>query len=136
MWTLSSYDLVEVFPVVRVPTLVLHRVDDVLVEVDHSRRIAQQVPDAQLVELHGVDHLPFAGDAEAVITEIEHFLVGSRGDRPRHRRLLTVLVTDIVDSTGHLSALGDTAWRELLAATTGTPAPTSTASAANDSTMG
>ncbi len=115
LWTLSSYDLVEVFPVVRVPTLVLHRVDDALVGVDHSRRIARQVPDAKLVELPGVDHLTFAGDTDAIITEMEHFLVGSRGDRQRQRRLVTVLVAVIVDPAKQLTVLGDTAWRELLA---------------------
>jgi pimeloyl-ACP methyl ester carboxylesterase len=112
----SAYDLVDVFPAVRVPTLVLHRGDDGLVPVSHGRRIASQIPDARFVELEGADHLPFVGDAEAVLAEVQDFLVGSRTPIPRQRRLLTLVFTDIADSTPKAADLGDGAWRELLAA--------------------
>jgi pimeloyl-ACP methyl ester carboxylesterase len=112
----GAYDLVDVFPAVRVPALVLHRRDDVLVPVSHGRHIAEQIPDARYVELSGVDHFPFVGDTEEVLVEVEDFLVGSRTSTPRHRRLLTLVFTDIADSTVKLADLGDDAWRELLAA--------------------
>jgi pimeloyl-ACP methyl ester carboxylesterase len=113
---LDAYDLVDVFPAVRVPTLVLHRRDDGLVPVRHGRQIASQIPDARFVELEGVDHLPFVGDAEAVLAEVQDFLVGSRTPIPRQRRLLTLVFTDIASSTPKAVDLGDDAWRELLAA--------------------
>jgi pimeloyl-ACP methyl ester carboxylesterase len=116
LWSFPAYDLVDVFPAVRAPTLVLHRREDVLVPVSHGRWIAEQIPDARFVELSGVDHLPFVGDADAVLAEVENFLIGSRGPAPRHRKLLTVAFTDIADSTAKLNDLGDYAWRELLAA--------------------
>jgi pimeloyl-ACP methyl ester carboxylesterase len=111
-----AYDLVDVFPAVRVPTLVLHRRDDGLVPVRHGRHIASQVPDARFVELEGADHLPFVGDAEAVLAEVQDFLVGSRTPIPRHRRLLTLVLTAIADATPKAVDLGDDAWREVLAA--------------------
>ena len=111
-----AYDLVDVFPTVRVPTLVLHRRDDGLVPVRHGRQVASQIPDARFVELEGVDHLPFVGDAEAVLAEVQDFLVGSRTPVPRRRRLLTLVFTDIADSTPRAVDLGEDAWRELLAA--------------------
>ena len=111
-----AYDLVDVFPAVRVPTLVLHRRDDGLVPVSHGRHIASQIPDARFVELEGIDHLPFVGDAEAVLAEVQDFLVGSRTPTPRQRRLLTLVFTDIADSMPKAVDLGDDAWRELLAA--------------------
>ena len=111
-----AYDLVDVFPAVRVPTLVLHRRDDGLVPVRHGRQVASQIPDARFVELEGVDHLPFVGDAEAVLAEVQDFLVGSRTPVPRRRRLLTLVFTDIADSTPRAVDLGDDARRELLAA--------------------
>ena len=114
--SIAAYDLVDVFPAVRVPALVLHRTDDALIPVSHARWIAQQIPEARLVELPGVDHLPFAGDAEAVAGEIEAFLVGPGASEPRGRRLLTVVATDIADATSMMTRLGDRAWRELLAA--------------------
>jgi pimeloyl-ACP methyl ester carboxylesterase len=114
--SIAAYDLVDVFPAVRVPALVLHRTDDALIPVSHARWIAQQIPEARLVELPGVDHLPFAGDAEGVAAEIEAFLVGPGASEPRGRRLLTVVATDIADATSIMTRLGDRAWRELLAA--------------------
>ncbi len=111
-----AYDLADVFPTVRVPTLVLHRRDDGLVPVRHGRHVASQIPDARFVELEGVDHLPFVGDADAVLAEVQDFLVGSRTPIPRRRRLLTLVFTDTAASTPRAVDLGDDAWRELLAA--------------------
>jgi pimeloyl-ACP methyl ester carboxylesterase len=111
-----AYDLADVFPTVRVPTLVLHRRDDGLVPVSHGRQIASQIPDAQFVELEGVDHLPFVGDAEAVLAEVQDFLVGSRTPILRARRLLTLVLTDIADAMPKAVDLGDDAWREVQAA--------------------
>jgi pimeloyl-ACP methyl ester carboxylesterase len=112
----DAYDLVDVFPTVRVPTLVLHRGDDGLVPVSDGRQIASQIPDARFVELEGVDHLPFVGDAQAVLAEVQAFLVGSRVSIPRQRRLLTLVFTNTADSTPRAVDLGDDARRELLAA--------------------
>jgi pimeloyl-ACP methyl ester carboxylesterase len=111
-----GYDLIDVFPAVRVPTLVLNRRDDPLAPVAYARRIASMVPDAHLVELDGVDHLPFVGDSEAVAAEIEEFLVGSGAHGARKRRLITLVFTDIVQSTPRVAERGDDVWRELLAA--------------------
>jgi pimeloyl-ACP methyl ester carboxylesterase len=105
-----AYDLVDVFPAVRVPTLVLHRRDDALVPVRHGRHIASQIPDARFVELEGADHLPFVGDAEAVLAEVQDFLVGSHTPIPRQRRLLTLVFTDIADATPKAVDLGDDVW--------------------------
>ncbi len=116
LMTNFAYALPDVFPAVRVPALVLNRRDDPLAPVAYARRIASLIPDGHLVELDGVDHLPFVGDAEAVATEIEQFLVGSRAHTARQRRLLTLVFTDIVQSTTRVVERGDDVWRELLAA--------------------
>lgn len=115
MKSLEAYDLVDVFPAVRVPALVVHRCDDPLIPVSHGRWIAEHMPDARYVELPGVDHLAFVGDTEEILGEVERFLVGSDQPAPRHRRLLTLMFTDLVESTRRVEGLGDDAWRELLA---------------------
>lgn len=107
---------------IQVPTLALHRTDDPLIDVRHSRYAAEHVPGAKLVELPGDDHLPSVGDSEAIVGEIEEFLTGGRSGRVQ-RAMLTVLFTDIVDSTGHASRLGDAAWRDLLSTQERTVAP-------------
>jgi pimeloyl-ACP methyl ester carboxylesterase len=41
---------------VRVPTLVVHGVDDVLVPVENGRLVAEAVPGARLIEIDGMGH--------------------------------------------------------------------------------
>jgi class 3 adenylate cyclase len=101
---------------IRVPTLVLHRTDDNLIDVRHSRYVAEHLPGARLVELPGVDNLPMVGDIEALLGEIEVFLTGGRRGGGLQRELLTVLFTDIVDATTRAAELGDGRWRDLLSA--------------------
>jgi pimeloyl-ACP methyl ester carboxylesterase len=108
------YDLVDVLPAVRVPTLVLHRRDDPLVPVSYARAIASMIPDARLVELEGVDHLPFAGDAEAVAAEIEEHLVGANRGGRRSRQLLTLVVMDVA-APARDRVSGESPWSEVMA---------------------
>lgn len=109
------YDLVDVYPTVHVPTLVVHRRDDLLIPISHGRRIAEQIPGARFVELPGRDHLPYSGDVEPLLTEIEDFLVGSRGGTLGDRRLLTLVFTEAADTAPSVAVMSDRARRELLA---------------------
>jgi class 3 adenylate cyclase len=107
-------DARHVLAAIHVPTLVLHRTGDRAVRVEHSRCIAERVPGARLVELPGDDHWAAAGDAEAVLGEIEEFLTGERHAPEPDRVLATVLFTDIVGATEKAAALGDRRWRDLI----------------------
>jgi class 3 adenylate cyclase len=111
----ATQDVREDLPELRVPTLILHRNGDRLIDVRHSRFIAERIPGARYVELEGIDNLPSAGESAGILGEIEEFLTGGRS-RAIERALLTVLFTDIAGSTGHAARLGDAAWRDLLAA--------------------
>jgi class 3 adenylate cyclase len=97
-----------------VPTLDLHRTGDREANVDEGRWIAGRIPNARFVELPGDDHIPWVGDQDAVLDEIEEFLTGVRPLREADRVLATVLFTDIVDSTASAARLGDHAWRDVL----------------------
>ena len=101
---------------VRVPTLLLHRVGDLIEAIDASRFIADLIPGARLIELAGDDHLWFAGDTDSIVDPIQEFMTGARPAQDLDRVLATVLFTDIVGSTEMAARLGDTAWKELLAA--------------------
>ena len=85
-----------------------------VVPVGQGRYLAEQIPDARYVELSGSDHLVTAGDQDALIDEVEEFLVGSRRAHEPERALATVLFTDIVSSTERTAELGDRRWRHLL----------------------
>jgi class 3 adenylate cyclase len=111
----AELDVRELLPQIAVPTLVLHRSGDSAWDPRHSRYLAQRIADARYVELDGNDSLPFVGDSESIVEEIEEFLTGGRGSGEVSRALLTVVFTDIVDSTTRAAQLGDARWRDLLA---------------------
>jgi len=110
----AEIDVRHVLPAVRVPTLVLHRTGDLICRVENARYLGEHVPDAKVVELPGADHIPFVGDADAIIDEIEEFLTGVRGEHGRDRVLATILFADVVASTERAAALGDRRWRDVL----------------------
>jgi pimeloyl-ACP methyl ester carboxylesterase len=110
----DGIDIRHVLPSIRVPTLVLHRAEDPTVKPEAGRYLAEHIPGAKYVELPGVDHIPWAGDADALADEVEEFLTGARPYPRTERVLATVLFTDIVDSTRRAAELGDRRWRGLL----------------------
>jgi class 3 adenylate cyclase len=107
-------DVRHVLAQIQAPTLVIHRTGDLHARVGHGRDLAERIPDASYVELPGADHLPWIGDADAVLGEIEEFVSGERSAIDEDRILATVVFTDIVGSTEQAAALGDVRWGRLL----------------------
>ena len=107
-------DARHVLPAIRVPTLVLQRLEDAYRDPLHGKYLAENIPGARYVELHGRDDLPYVGDQDAVLDEVEEFLTGMRHGPEPDRVLTTVLFTDIVGSTVRAAELGDRRWGELL----------------------
>jgi class 3 adenylate cyclase len=107
-------DVRHVLPAIRVPTLVVHRTGELVINIAQARYLTQHIPGAKLVELAGVDHSYLAGDYTAVLDEVEVFLTGARHAPEGERVLATVLFVDIAGSTERAAALGDRAWRGLL----------------------
>ena len=112
---LGAQDARDLLPRIAVPTLIMHRTDDQLIRVEHSRYMAARIPGARYVELPGRDHLVSMGDSEAVHGELVEFLTGAPRTTASDRSLLTVLFTDIVEGTARAAQLGDARWRTLLA---------------------
>jgi len=109
-----AVDVRDVLSAVRVPTLVLHRTGDRWYPLAESRYLAEHIPGTKLVELPGEDHIPWWGDQDRLIGEIQAFLTGGRAIPSTDRVLLTVLVTDIVGSTEKAASMGDLKWKGLL----------------------
>ena len=112
---LYDTDISGILDAIRVPTQVLHRVEDQVNPIAWSRKLASSIESAELVELDGMDWWPFLGDADALLNELERFVVGSPVGRGEERALGTVVFTDIVSSTERAAAMGDEAWKGLLA---------------------
>jgi len=114
-------DAREVLPLIRVPTLVLDRSEAHMPKgpvdmppLEESRYVAERIPGAEFVALSGRDYLPWVGDQDSIVSEVAQFITGVAPVRAPDRVLLTVLFTDIVDSTRLAAELGDKRWRELL----------------------
>jgi len=112
---LEGMDARAVLPTVRVPTLVLHHVDDALAPSAQARSTADRIPGAKYVELPGRNMFHFVEpDWRASFQEIAEFLTGRRADVVDDRVLATVLFTDIVGSTRRAAEMGDRDWHALL----------------------
>ena len=107
-------DVSDVLPAIQSPSLVISRRGDRHVRLEHSQYIANRIPGAKLLELSGDEHIPFAGEADQLLDEVEEFLTGVAPRPVPDRVLATVLLTDIVRSTELAAELGDRRWRTVL----------------------
>lgn len=113
----DQIDVRAILPQVRRPTLILHRRGDRAVSKENGRYLADCIPDAVYLELPGIDHLWYIGDADSIFEAIAHFATAQWVRPPAdqaERWLATVLFTDIVGSTALAAKIGDHAWRDLL----------------------
>ena len=110
----AEMDVRAVLPTVRVPTLVLHHTDDVIIPPAKGKYIAEHIPDAKYVELPGRNWYHIVEPWRASFREIAEFLTGQQADVADDRVLATVLFTDIVDSTRRAAEMGDRDWHALL----------------------
>jgi class 3 adenylate cyclase len=108
-------DVRPILATIQVPTLVLHRAGDRIVQAAAGRYLADQIPKARYRELPGIDHHVLDRETmDLLADEIEDFNTGARHRPEPDRVLATVMFTDIVGSTTRAAQLGDRRWRELL----------------------
>jgi class 3 adenylate cyclase len=113
-----SADATPLLGSVKVPTLVLHRIADPLIDFSAGQKLAAGIPGARLVPLDGAGHLFCLGDYSEILASVDAFL----GDRvavagtPRAETfaLRTVFFTDLVGHTEMMSRLGDERGRVVL----------------------
>jgi class 3 adenylate cyclase len=108
----AEIDVRNVLPSIRVPSLVIHRTEDHCLKVEEGRFVAQRIPGAKFVELPGNDHLPFVGDQDAILDEVEEFLTGVRHPIEPDTVLATVLVARLVGIKDQAERLGSERWDE------------------------
>jgi class 3 adenylate cyclase len=109
-----STDVREHLAAIHCPTLVISRTDAFANLVEHGLYLSEHIAGARFVTFDGPDMLPWAGEFDRMVDEIEEFVTGARGIHAAQRMLATVLFTDIVDSTGRAAAAGDHQWRRVL----------------------
>jgi pimeloyl-ACP methyl ester carboxylesterase/DNA-binding winged helix-turn-helix (wHTH) protein len=109
----AEIDMRPLLPSIRVPTLVIHRRDDRCISVEEGRYIAGRILGSKFVELPGQDHLPFVGDQEAILDEVEEFLTGIRRGPEPDTVLATIIVMQLVGAEEHAARLGEVKWLDL-----------------------
>ena len=108
----AEIDVRNVLPSIRVPSLVIHRTEDLCLKVEEGRFVAERIPGAKFVEFPGVDHLPFVGDQDAILDEVEEFLTGVRHPIEPDTVLATVMVARLVGVKERVEKLGEERWSE------------------------
>jgi hypothetical protein len=85
-------DVRHVLPSIHVPALVLYREGEYMREP--ARYMGERIPGARVVALPGADHLPWEGDQEDVLREIERFVAEQGEEHEPDTVLATVLVVE------------------------------------------
>jgi len=108
-------DFRSVLSAIRVPTLVLRRGGT---EAQHEQAdyVAAHITGANTMLIPGQDALFFAGDPGPLLDAIADFVADGHAAVDSDRVLATVMFTDIVGSTDHVSRVRDRHWREVLSA--------------------
>jgi pimeloyl-ACP methyl ester carboxylesterase/class 3 adenylate cyclase len=100
---------------IHVPTLVIGKTGDLDFRIEQVRETADRIGGAKLVELPGSEHFPWVGDRDAILDEVERFVVDlGEVEAGLDRSLATVLFTDVVASTEKAAELGDRGWKSLV----------------------
>ena len=123
-------DVRSLLPRVQAPTLVVHRRDFALLDVEVSKRVAATIPNARLAVLPGESLSPYMGDLRATLDLFTDFM-GVRAEdtlvqlqQQRHRHadgssdqgvtFRTIMFTDMQESTAFTQRLGDVRAQELV----------------------
>jgi class 3 adenylate cyclase len=109
-----SADVRSFVPAIHCPTLVVSRTETYHALHEHGRYLAEHIEGARFATVPGADLVPWAGEFDALVDEVEEFVTGSRSSIAATRTLATVLFTDIVDSTVRAARDGDRRWRAVL----------------------
>ena len=114
-------DVTDLLPQVRSPTLVLHRRQGRLMDVNVARGLVSRIPDARLALLEGTSAAMFREDTEPFLTAVDEFLgegeeAAAQAEAPQAGAFRTVLFTDIEGSTALTQRLGDAKAQELVRA--------------------
>ena len=110
---MAATDVCHVLATIQVPTLVVHRATDRMVDPGNARYLADHIAGARLVMLPSGDH--WVGvDPDQIVDVIDEFVSGAPPTPSAERVLASIMFTDIEGSTALGRQLGDHRMRQLL----------------------
>lgn len=112
MASAQNLDLRGELRTLQLPTLVVQSRENDFCPVEHGRYLAARLPQAEYLELESSANMVWLKDdcLPEIARALEAFLTGEVR-ATADQDVVTVLYTDIVDSTGHQRARGEGAWR-------------------------
>jgi class 3 adenylate cyclase len=118
----DTLDIEDLVPQVQAPALVLHRRGFVSPDMNTAGELASRLPNGHLALLEGSSVAPYLEDMQSVADAVHRFLAQeppSARSTQGHAGLVTVLFTDIAQSTALTQRLGDSPAQELVRAHNG-----------------
>jgi pimeloyl-ACP methyl ester carboxylesterase len=70
-----SFQYEALLPLIKAPTLVLHRRGDLACPFASGQRLARAIPGARFLPLDGDAHFQWIGDSEAIVSAVLEFLL-------------------------------------------------------------
>ena len=115
----TSYNVAELLPEILTPTLLIHHRECAWLPVSVSRKVAERLPNAQLVVPEGKSVVLGTADPPQITALLERFLAqGGGGDvddgTGAASPFRAILFTDVVASTPLLAQLKDAKMREVM----------------------
>lgn len=108
---MAQLDIDAVLARIAVPTLVIHRAEDVHVPASAGRDLARGIPGAEFRELAGRDHPAWTGNVDALADAIESALTGQSAAAAPRRMLAALVALRLTGGGEQLEVLADTAAR-------------------------
>jgi class 3 adenylate cyclase len=108
-----AYDIRHLLPSITAPTMVVHLKDNVMVPPAFGAYIADAIPDAVFELVPGTDQIFMRNFSEPVIDKVQLFVTGECTPFVDTVNM-TMLFTDIVDSTPLAASMSDEAWSTLI----------------------
>lgn len=94
----TEVDIIDILGSIRVPVLIMQRINDIDVKIEEGRFIAERIPGAKFVEFSGDDHLFWAGNTREVLDEMKAFLMNTETRKSYDGKLYTVIVGKFISA--------------------------------------
>lgn len=92
----TEVDIIDILPLIHVPTMILQRTNDIDVKIEEGKFIASRIKGSQFVAFDGDDHLFWIGNTKEVLDEIRAFILKDNLKPSFQQQLFTIGAARII----------------------------------------